>query len=98
MIYFTSDQHFYNQKNYSVGGQRFDTIARRNDFLVRQWNSVVLPMDEVYLLGDISDGNGVETTEILRQLNGTKYIVIGNHDLYLDDPEFQVSEYEWCKQ
>lgn len=97
MIYFTADQHFWNQKNYPVGDRRFDTVAARNEFLVRQWNSVVSSDDEVYLLGDISDGSGIQTTEILRQLNGSKYLVIGNHDLYLEDPQFCLSEYVWCR-
>lgn len=98
MIYFTADQHFWNQKQYPVGSRRFETVRERNEFLVRQWNAVVSPDDEVYLLGDISDGDGVRTTEILRQLNGSKYLVIGNHDRYLEDPGFQLTEYKWCRQ
>lgn len=95
MIYFTSDLHFYNKKVSMVGNRIFDSIQEKNEFLIKQWNEVVTPEDEVYLLGDISDGNASETNEILKRLNGTKYLIIGNHDKYLEDSEFDKSLYAW---
>jgi calcineurin-like phosphoesterase family protein len=98
MIYFTSDLHFYYKKSIVVGNREFHSCIEKNEFLIEQWNSVVKPEDEVYLLGDISEGTGIETNEILKRLNGTKYLVIGNNDKYLGDPQFDKSLYVWCKQ
>jgi calcineurin-like phosphoesterase family protein len=98
VVYFTSDLHFYCKKSPYVGKRKFATNIEKNEFLIEQWNQVVKKDDEVYLLGDISDGNGSETNEILHRLNGLKYLVIGNNDQYLDDPQFDVSLYEWYKQ
>jgi calcineurin-like phosphoesterase family protein len=90
--------HFYSKKSPAVGNRKFLTSTEKNEFLIDQWNQVVKPEDEVYLLGDVSEGTGVETNEILKCLNGTKYLIVGNNDKYLDDPQFDTSLYGWCKQ
>jgi calcineurin-like phosphoesterase family protein len=98
MIYFTSDLHFYYKKSPAVGKRLFNSSEEKNEFLIKQWNDVVNPMDEVYLLGDISNGTGVQTNEVLKRLNGMKYLIIGNNDKYLDDPQFDKKLFVWCKQ
>ncbi len=98
MIYFTSDLHFYHSTMPKVGRRLFGTAQEKNEFLVEQWNDTVGDSDEVYLLGDVSDGDGEETNRILERLNGTKYLVIGNHDRYLDDEAFDASLYAWTRQ
>lgn len=98
MIYVTSDLHFYYASDPKVGKRRFQTAEEKNEFLVRQWNETVGEDDEVYLLGDVSDGNGEETGRILARLNGRKYLIIGNHDKYLDDPAFDPRLYVWTRQ
>lgn len=52
------------------------------DMIVR-WNQKVNPSDTVYLLGDFAFGNIDYIISILRQLNGNKVIVTGNHDRQL---------------
>jgi len=50
-----------------------------NRGLVDNWNSVVSPLDTVYCLGDFSlSGKSVEMYS--NMLNGTKFLVPGNHD------------------
>lgn len=95
MIYFTSDLHFYHTKLPAVGQRNFETVEEKHVFLTEQWNKTVKETDEVYLLGDVSDGSGKDTSRILKQLHGKKYLVIGNHDKYLEDPLFDQSIYEW---
>lgn len=97
MIYFTSDLHFYHPKNPHIGKRSFETSEEKDCFLIKQWNSTIGPDDEVYMLGDVSEGNGEETNRILRQLTGKKYLVIGNNDHYLEDPSFDKSLYLWCQ-
>ena len=49
-----------------------------DEHIIERWNAVVSPEDEVWHLGDFG-GDGREA-ELLSRLNGTKYLVKGNHD------------------
>ena len=51
-----------------------------NAHMIRQWNDHVTKKDEVYILGDFAISRGRAADEILRQLNGKKYLIEGNHD------------------
>ena len=56
----------------------FDTVANHDEYIVKQWNSIVHKRDTTYILGDIT----MEKPEysILSRLNGRKIVVGGNHD------------------
>lgn len=99
MIYFTSDQHFfYRKETPKVGDRTFLNAEEKNIFLLKQWNETVSTEDQVYILGDLSDGTAEQTEEIIRKLNGEKFLIIGNHDRYLEDSHFDLSVFSWCKQ
>lgn len=99
MIYFTSDQHFFYRKGTArVGDREFAGSEEKDSFLIRQWNQTVKPEDQVYILGDLSDGTPRQTEEIIRNLNGEKFLIIGNHDRYLEDEEFDSSVFSWCRR
>jgi len=98
VIFFTADTHFYNKEHLRIGHRYFGNWQEKQEYIISQWNGVVSPTDEIYLLGDISDGTGEETNQVLSRLNGTKYLIIGNHDFYLDDPDFDQSLYVWARQ
>jgi calcineurin-like phosphoesterase family protein len=49
--------------------------------IITNWNDCVAPDDIVYVLGDIVFGDDIDTTlKKIAQLNGIKYLAIGNHD------------------
>ena len=50
-----------------------------NETIVFNWNSIVSPEDDVYLLGDVMLG-GTENIEYVKRLNGRLHIILGNHD------------------
>lgn len=56
------------------------------DRLKSNWNKIVSPEDSVVIPGDISwamgFGDAVEDFRFLHSLNGTKYILKGNHDYW----------------
>jgi calcineurin-like phosphoesterase family protein len=56
----------------------FASAAEQDEYIIKQWNSVVNKRDTTYILGDIT----MEKPEysILSKLNGRKIIVGGNHD------------------
>ena len=52
-----------------------------NEALVQQWNAVVQPDDEVWHLGDFAlRTTAGEAAQLLRTLNGRKYLIVGNND------------------
>jgi len=66
-----------------------DTRARQmNEMLIRNWNQRVKPGDTVYHLGDFCcygaergvSGTKTKAAEWLEQLNGSKVMILGNHD------------------
>lgn len=83
MIWFSSDHHFghtnivtkYNRRN-----GYYKSIEHMNEDLIQRWNETVSPDDTVYYLGDFSLGYKY-ARDITPQLNGTKILIAGNHDL-----------------
>lgn len=50
-----------------------------NRQLILNWNKVVQWDDTVFILGDFCFGQRTRWEKILPQLNGLKYLVLGNH-------------------
>lgn len=98
MIFFTSDLHL-NHANILKYTQRPWTDGETmNQGIVDIWNETVSSQDTIYILGDIHFGSADKLDPILRQLNGIKYLVRGNHDLekvYLK-PQIQ-SQFGWIR-
>lgn len=55
-------------------------VAKMNEKIISNWNSLVQPEDEVYILGDVCMGQIDKAPANIRLLNGKKYLVKGNHD------------------
>lgn len=66
-------------------------------YMIDKWNKKVRRGDDVVILGDFSIGKGEETNEILAKLNGNKFLIIGNHDKYLEDRKFDRGLFKWIK-
>ena len=97
MIYFTADLHFYHDKIISHAHRPFRDSEEMNRALVRNWNRLVAPCDEVYILGDVTMKGPTLAMEILRQLGGRKYLIRGNHDQFVERKEFDASVFEWVR-
>jgi len=98
MIFFTSDLHFCHVKIIPMCNRPFADINEMHKVLIANWNAAVGKDDEVYILGDfLYKGQGQQANRILCQLNGKKYLVKGDHERYLEDPDFDHSHYEWIK-
>lgn len=80
MIYFTSDLHLGHDKDFIYEERGFEDIHSHNLAILKNWNSVVTPNDTVCVLGDLMLGDNAEGMNILKQLNGTIHIILGNHD------------------
>ena len=97
MIYFTADTHFNHINIIKFCDRPYELIDEMNEALIENWNSVVGKDDEIYHLGDFGWGDNVDNLDILRRLNGTKYLVKGNHDWKLLKDKAIRSEFEWIK-
>jgi calcineurin-like phosphoesterase family protein len=96
MIFFTADTHFCHSNIINHCQRPFDNVDEMNRALIENWNSYVTNRDEIYILGDFMyKGKGKDANEILARLNGKKYLIIGNHEKYLADPEFKIEFFEW---
>ena len=78
--FFIADLHFSDINIMKYENRPFDSLELMNEKIVENWNRTVSNDDEVFLLGDIGK------IDYISQLNGTKYLIKGNHDV--DDNEY----------
>jgi calcineurin-like phosphoesterase family protein len=98
MIFFTADTHFNHSNIINLCGRPFVDVGQMNETLIKNWNSCINNNDEIYILGDFAfKGSGLETENILKGLNGKKYLIKGNHDKFIEDKNFNRKNFEWIK-
>lgn len=79
--YVFSDPHFYSESIIFNGQRPFANAAEMNQALINNYNAVVQKQDIVYWLGDVMYGATKErVSNILKQLRGRKFLIMGNHD------------------
>ena len=81
-IWFTSDLHFGHNREFLYKPRGFENIVDHDETIIKNWNELVAPNDEVWILGDLMLNDNAHGINCLEQLNGYKYIIIGNHDTY----------------
>jgi calcineurin-like phosphoesterase family protein len=83
-VRFIADLHFGHTSMAIKRG--FQSHEEHDEYIIKQWNSVVNKRDTTYILGDIT----METSKpypLLARLNGVKHVVLGNHDMPKDVAE-----------
>jgi calcineurin-like phosphoesterase family protein len=76
----TADQHHGHDKLIPFCERPFKDIYEMDQVMIRRWNLVVKPDDFVWVVGDFSFYSDVVTSRILQDLNGSKGLILGNHD------------------
>lgn len=95
--FFTSDIHFGHKNIIEYCGRPWSNIHDMNEGIIRNWNSVVAPNDNVYITGDVCMGKLQESIKNVKRLNGNKHLVAGNHDVKARKmPAFR-DEFVWIK-
>lgn len=79
-VFITADLHFSHAKVISTEDRPFVDTDIMNTVLIENWNNVVRPEDTVFVAGDFSFDSKENTKKICNKLNGTKILVMGNHD------------------
>lgn len=81
MDYFTSDLHIGHDKEFIWRSRGFSSVEEHDKEILKRWNETVTPEDTVYILGDLCmDKNEKEWNDVYKNLNGKKFMIIGNHD------------------
>ena len=80
MVYFISDTHFGHRNIIRYSNRPYETVGEMDGDLIKNWNDTISPNDVVYHLGDFCLRGVDYTQNVVNQLNGTKKILLGNHD------------------
>ncbi|MGO0061744.1 metallophosphoesterase [Brevibacillus fluminis] len=98
-IFVISDHHFGHKQIIDFESRPFHDVDEMTTKMIERWNAVVGKEDNVFHLGDFSFLNREKTRDIVQQLNGSKFLIMGNHDRgrtkewWLDVGFDEVSEY-----
>lgn len=79
-IWFTSDTHFGHIKDFLWSPRGFDSIEEHDEMIIKNWNELVAPDDDVYHLGDVMLNDNEHGLECISRLNGKIHLIVGNHD------------------
>lgn len=103
-IYITSDTHFGHSKNFIYEPRGFKNIYDHDNAIIKNWNEIVQPEDDIYLLGDVMLNDNDYGLSCLKQLKGQIHIIRGNHctnariELYKTYPNvIEVCDAKWLK-
>lgn len=91
--FFSSDYHFFHHNALKYAMRPFKDLNEMTKEIIRRHNEVVKPEDTIYVLGDVSlcpKRKLSQLTPILKAMNGTKHLVLGNHD---DGKPFNYEKY-----
>ncbi len=99
MRYYIADLHFcHSNLNQRMDRRGFKSGEAMNEYMIKQWNSRVKNDDEVVILGDFCLSRDIaEVSRILGRLMGKKYLIIGNHDRYLENKDFDRRQFKWIE-
>lgn len=81
--FISSDLHFNHKRIIEFCPEsrgHCESIHDMNHAIIRNFNSVISEEDTLYLLGDIGFGDVGSCIDLIRQLNGQKVWIHGNHD------------------
>lgn len=81
MNFYIADCHFGHKNILLFDNRPFADLHQMEEVMVMLWNATVRKGDTVYILGDFCWDKADEWLRIIRQLNGTKVLITGNHDL-----------------
>lgn len=94
MNLYISDLHFGHRNVLTFDHRPFSDVEEMDRVLMQLWNSRVQPEDHVYVIGDFCYRSGKTEDWYLRQLQGHKHLVIGNHDKKLLENEKAMAYFE----
>lgn len=83
-VFFTADPHFFHDNIVHICERPFKDGEDMKESLIRNWNAVVPRNGQIFVLGDMfwKKGDMEKCVKVMDRLNGKKWLVAGNHDLF----------------
>jgi len=88
--FFIADTHFGHDNILEYENRPFRSVEEMDAKLISNWNKTVKKKDMIFILGDFAFASKDRIKELVRILNGTKIIILGNHD--------KIYSYSWWKK
>ena len=82
MNFYIADCHFGDEQVIAWSKRPFDTVKQMDETMIDNWNAVVQPWDDVYIVGDFVH-RAVNPLPYLQRLQGRLHLICGNHDRFL---------------
>lgn len=79
-IWVTSDWHFCHDRDFIYEPRGFSDVYEMTGEIIRRYNEVVQPNDDVYVLGDLMLNDNDAGLHAIKQLKGKIHVIRGNHD------------------
>jgi calcineurin-like phosphoesterase family protein len=79
-VWVTADPHFFHDNIIRYEDRPFANSDEMNEGIISAWNQKVKKQDKLIIAGDVGLGPVERFEEILSRINGTKILVLGNHD------------------
>jgi calcineurin-like phosphoesterase family protein len=79
-IFFTSDLHCGHANSIIFDKRPFKDLNHMHEVLINNYNASVSPDAVCYFLGDVGLGKSDEVKKVVSRMNGTKVLILGNHD------------------
>lgn len=79
-IFIISDTHFHHENIIKYSNRPFKSVEEMDKEMIKKWNNKVGKKDMVIHLGDFVLGNEKEIKDLKDNLNGTIFLLKGNHD------------------
>jgi len=81
-VFYISDTHFSHDNilKFEKEKRPFETIEEHDEYLINAWNETVSENDTIIHLGDVCFKPATRLDPVMKQLNGNKILLLGNHD------------------
>jgi len=93
--FITADLHLGHTGLLKHGLRDFESTEAMDKAIITNWNTTVSENAAVYILGDFSLSPKGKIIEYLKQLNGRKRLILGNHDRNIRGDVLHY--FEWIK-
>lgn len=72
--------HLGHKNILKICNRPFNNVEEMEIKILENWNKKVTPEDDVWLLGDVVHHHSGNYVNTLKNLNGKKHLIIGNHE------------------
>lgn len=81
MNYYTADIHFGDDAIVHCCNRPFNTVEQHDREIIKKFNSILKPEDELYVIGDLSMSKDFDYLKnCVESINCRKHLILGNHD------------------